>query len=38
MVLAEPDKPVRKLDNQLIHTGAMGLAGGMSALVDGLLQ
>jgi len=38
MVLAEPDKPVRKLDNQLIHAGAMRLAGGMGALVDGFLQ
>jgi monoamine oxidase len=38
MVLAEPDEPVRKLDNQLIHTGAMRLAGGMSALIDRLLQ
>src|SRR5680860_750969 len=37
MVLAEPDKPVRKLDNQLIHAGAMRLAGGMGALIDSLL-
>jgi monoamine oxidase len=38
MVLAEPDKPVRKLDNQLVHAGAMRLVGGLGALVDGLLQ
>src|SRR5680860_591982 len=38
LVLAEPDKPVRKLDHQRIHAGATRIAGGMGALIDGLLD